>query len=49
MSLSPDNKTDPTKESQSAYYSVYDCDINLRMKDDTDAPYYVDLDGDVDM
>ena len=49
VSISSDDYTDSTKESDGEYYSEHDCDVDMRMGDDVDALYGVDLNGDVDV
>ena len=48
MSISPDNDTDPTKESDSKFNAEPDSDVNKRMEDDLDAMDGVDFAADVD-
>ena len=46
---SSDDDTLFTKQSGAKYDSKHDSDVDLRMDDNVDAPYGVDLDSDVDM
>ena len=47
-SISSDDDTDSTKL-DSEYHSEGDCDVDMHMVDDVDAPDGIDLEGDVDM
>jgi hypothetical protein len=49
MSISQDDVTDFTEKSDGQYDSEQDCDMNMRMEDDVNAPDRVDYDDDVDM
>jgi hypothetical protein len=49
VSISSDDGTDSTEESDSEFDSELDPNVDMRMEDDVDAPDGVDLDGDVDM
>jgi len=49
MSISSDDDTDTTEQSDSQFDSKLDPDVHMRMEDDVDAPDGVDFDGDVDM
>jgi len=49
MSISSDDHTDSTEESEGEYDSEHDSDATMRMEDDGHAPDGVDLDSDVDM
>jgi len=49
VSMSSDDDTDSTEQSDSKYDSEHDSDVDMRMENDVDAPDGVELDGDVDM
>jgi hypothetical protein len=49
VSISLDDDTDSTEQSDSEFDSELDPDVDMRVKHDVDAPGGVDLDGDVDM
>jgi len=49
VSISSDDDTDSTAESDGKYDSEPDSDVDMCMEDDVDAPCGIDLDGDVDM
>ena len=48
-SISSDDDTHSTKESDGKYNSEHDPDVDMRMEDDVDAPCSVDLDRDMDV
>ena len=45
MSISPDDDTDSTEESDGQYDSEHDSDVDMCMEDDWDAPHAVDFSG----
>jgi hypothetical protein len=49
VSISSDDDTDSTEESETQFVSELDPDVDMRMEDDVDAPDGIDLAGDVDM
>jgi len=49
VSISSDDDTDSTEESDGKYDSVHDSDVDMCMENDVDALDGVELDGDVDM
>ena len=49
MSISSDDDTDSTEESDGKHYSEYNSDVDMHMEDDVDAPYGTYDDGGVDM
>jgi len=49
VSISSDDDTDTTEKSDGKHDSEHDCDVDMRMEEDVDAPCAVDLGGDVNM
>jgi len=49
VSISSDDDTYSTVESDGEYNSDHDSDVDMCMQDDMDAPCSIDLDGDADM
>jgi len=49
MSVSSDDDTNSTEESDGKYDPELDCVVDMRMEDDAETPDRVDFDGDVDM